>query len=1137
MVKKTTPQRSPSAAVGPDAEVAVELPVPQIHYAINNNTLDPIKARDGTAATIAFAGMGTTPITVYWAIKDQDEPVFEPIAYPGSTSGSIDIPIPWQWVSTSIGHTVLVWYTARVAGQLKKSLVLELEVQQIREEDLKESLPVFEHAKYVQSTWKLDMKTFRGDEIIRLKAWPMIQAGQRLFINVAGDQHKPPFAFSWVARDHVVTEAEAHEGHVFEFKLSRSWMARREDYSALTLHIAVIFDGTAPKPPVPVDPIYETQLPENAHEFHPRTTVLLLVDKSLHLPAPTLVEAEGSGQVDPLKLLEGATVRVCYDDMQSTDLITLRWESTFGDDAPIAPQYGVEDGCVDFHVPPLYVGMRLDNFALFSYTVTREDEVFASLEGVVRIPLPSNLPAPQVLQAYDKTLDLSRLCCKDPILYVAPWAFIDPTQRVDVYIGGTYADGSKARWNFFTDSPVTEEDVRNGWSRALPREELAKLKHDSELYIVFYVEFLPRKTGRPVYRMFPSLLLTLQTEPHLELTAPHLVESVDDGTHGWVVNPINTVEGAHLQVAYEHMCPGDRVCPTFSGTPGPGSPALECRPVEDEASLEFWVPPSAISANFNQPILLAYRVMRCDGSEWQSPAREVEVLGLSGLPTPRVEQSTGNVLDLNTFSGDATALVVVWDYMALGQACWLWVTGEQEDGSPYRFEVLEGEPVTEEWLDSGVSAQLPRLALQALADCSDFQVHFAVNFNGELDRGSAKTFPVLSLEVVQEDWVLTAPTVREAVGSQLTVYNGREGVTVRVAYERMSASHGISVCWKRSDGTCLPLMSKPGNNDPQYVDFHIPREAVIHGSGKTVKIHYTVTSLCKVATSADLDLQISVPVRLPTPVVPQATNGILDLRTFTGDADIRVEPWWFILPGQKVWLRGIGTRKDGSPYLFNIYLGKEVTAGEVTAGLRQALKRIELELLKNFSTLTFTCKVTADGSNQESAAVVFPALILSVRMEPEIRYENFTGQPNRKISAGQSVDIATMTITLLPGSGGTSGIEFYAWTTPGMLDGPALVVCSNSSNQVPEQRIRVDFKLASQRVKFAYTWQQHPVDIVFYDKTGRSIGSRYLPPAPSDNDQQNHWIDFTAPADSSITSMIVRASDHAYIDFFTFWGA
>lgn len=981
MVKETTPKSSRSAATPPPAEITVELPYPQILYAANNNILYPIDALDGTAATVAFPGMGATPVMLHWAIKDQADPAFEPIEQTGSTGGSIDIPIPWQWVSTSIGHTVLIWYTATVAGQVKSSLVLELEVQQIREDDLKASRPAFAHAQYVHSTWQLDMKTFSGDETIKVKAWPMIQAGQRLFINVAGDQHKPPFAFSWVARDHVVTAAEAIAGHVFEFKLSRSWMARREDYSALTIHMAVIFDGTSPKPPVPVDPIYETQLPENAHEFHPRTTTLLFVDPSLPLPAPTLVEAEGLEVVDPLKLLEGATVRVCYDDMRSTDSIALCWESTFGDCAPIPPQNGLDEGCIDFHIPPLYVGMRLDNFAHFSYTVTRDGGGQASPEGVVRIPLPSNLPRPQIFEAPFNTLDLGQMCCDDPVtIHVAPWPFIGTTQTVQLYIGGVNPDGSKARLYPFENEPITEEDVRNGWTRTLPRAELAALKHDSELYILFSVEFLPRKDSRPVYRAFPSLLVNLLTEPHLELPKPHLVEAVDCGTDGWVVNPVNTQEGAHIQVAYEHMCPGDQVCPVFTGTPGPGSPALECRAVgEDEQSLVFPVPASAISANLLQSVSLSYSVSRACGGAWESPAQEVHVLDISGLPKPAVEQATGNTLDLNTFAGDATATVAVWPYMALGQACWLWVTGELEDGSPHSFEVLEGVPVTEAWLAIGVDAPLPRHELQKLADCSAFAVHFAVNFNGQTDKASAKQFPVLPLDIAQQDLVLLSPTVREAVGSQLTVYNGRDGVMVRVAYERINPAHAISVCWKRADGTCLPLASKPGSSDPQHVDFHIPREAVIHGMGKTVTINYTVTSLCKVATSADLDLQISVPVRLPTPVVPQATNHILDLGTFAGNADITVEPWWFILPGQRVWLRGVGTKKDGSSYILEVYLGKGVTAEEVTAGLKSVLQRVQLEALKDGSKLIFTCKVTPDGGTHENEAVQFLQLSLTIK--------------------------------------------------------------------------------------------------------------------------------------------------------------
>lgn len=745
MAKQTSTKTSAAPEV--PAVVNPELPYPQIEYAENNNVLDPIKGINGTRAIITVANMQDAPVTLYLDIKDQALPAFEPIVVPGSTSGSVEIAIPRQWVSTCIGHTVLVKYSATVNGRLQESLVLELEIQQIREENLRESLPVFLHSRLEWSTWWLNMYEFQGDETIRVKAWPMIQAGQRLFVTVAGNQHQVPYEFIWVAFDHVVTAAQAHVDHVFEFRLSRGWMSRLDDYSALTIHMGVIWDGTAPVLPAPDDPVHENPLPINAQDFHLRTTTLLRVDPALDLPPP------------------------------------------------------------------------------------------------------------------------------------------------------------------------------------------------------------------------------------------HLKESVDCDADGWVVNPINTVDGGHIVITYEGIDAGDIVCPTFVGTPGAGSPPLECRTVQpDETSLAFPVPSSAFSANFGLPVTLTYTVSHSGTGLWQSPPRQVNVLDLTGLPTPAVEQATGQTLDLNTFSGDATATVEPWPYMALGQFCWLWVTGEREDGSAYSFQVLEGEPVSAEWLASGVNTPLARDALQSLADCSAFKVHFAVNFNGQMDKASAKEFPVLTLDIVQEDLVLTAPTVREAVGSQLTVYNGREGVTVRVAYDLINPSHTISVCWKRADGTCLPLLSKPGSSDPKYVDFQISREAVIYGIGKTVTINYTVTSACKRATSADLNLAISVPVRLPTPVVPQATNNILDLRTFAGNADITVEQWWFILPDQKVWLRGAGTKKDGSAYLLNVYLGKAVTAAEVSAGLKEVLKRNELESLKNLSSLTFTCKVTPDGSTHESDSVVFPILPLTVRL-------------------------------------------------------------------------------------------------------------------------------------------------------------
>lgn len=880
MVKKTPPQHSQTATA--------ELPYPQIQSATNNNILYPLDAEHGTAAS----GLLGQNILLHWAIKDQQQPTFEPIAHAGSASGTSTVPIPWPYVSSCIGRTVLIWYTAIVGGQASQSLVLELEIQQIREADLRESLPKFFHAKLEWSTLWLNMFDFQGDESIEIKAWPMIQAGQRLFVTVAGDQHQVPYAFIWVAFDHVVTAEEADPAHEFKFRLPRSWLAQREDYSALTTHMGVIWDGSEPVLPTPDDPVHENPLPINAQDFHLRTTTLLRVDPALHLQPP------------------------------------------------------------------------------------------------------------------------------------------------------------------------------------------------------------------------------------------HLKESVDCGAEGWLVNPVNTVEGAHIVIAYDGIHAGDRVCPNVEGAAGAGSPALECRTVQEgENSLEFKLAPSVISANFRQKMVLSYVVYSRSGT-WLSPSREVTVLDISGLPGPMVEQATGTTLDLNTFSGDPDGVVIPWNYIALGQLCWLWVTGTLEDGSPYRFEVLEGEQLSEAWLVSGVNTPLPRQELQKLADCSDFEVHFAVSFNGRGNQADAKQFPVLTLGIAQEDLVLDAPAVREAVGSQLTVYNGRDGVTVRVAYALISSRHSISLCWQRTDGTCLPLAPKPGSTEPSHVDFQIPREAVIRGIGKTVKINYTVNSRCKVATSPDLDLQISVPVRLPAPVVPQATDSILDLATFSGDADITVDPWWFILPGQRVWLRAEGTKVDGTAYTINVYLGEVLTATEVNAGLNKVLSRSELGLLKHDSSLIFTCKVTADGSARESEAVVFIALELVLRRPLIIIEERFEDQTTRSYTAGGVVETPTMNVTFVSGPF-TAGILAYEYNQ--FSSGQTYVLCRDIHHAELPQKHRFDFKYMLEYVKFAWVWKQFPGQVIFYDDRNHVLAALDFP----EENRGGFWVEYSASNGHVISSMEVLVEDYSFIDNFT----
>lgn len=741
--KKTLSPQPDKTAPRPPKKPKAQFPVPIVKFAANNSVLYPMDAIDGTEAKLTLP-TGATDCTFFIAIKDQAEPAFDPIFV---DDGDDVVPISPQLLSLMIGHTVLMRYRAIVGGKEEESLVLELEVQLLREGDLVGSRPVYEHSKNEWNTWWLRMHSFTGDETVKIEAWPLIYPGQRLFATVAGNQHIAPYRFIWIALDHVVQPHEAHAGYVFRFPLSRSWMSRLDDYSALTAHLGVIWDGTRPVFPDPGDPLLENPLPINAQDFHLRTTTLL--------------------QVDP------------YQDL-----------------------------------PP-----------------------------------------------------------------------------------------------------------------------------------------------------------------------PHLRQSVDYNG-GWHLNPELTKEGGDVDIPGLDTYAGDRVC-FFVGGPGFATKPLGCVVIEhdgDPASVKLSA--CIVACLFNESMTLTY-TLAFNESEQSSPARDVSV-SVPRFVHPTIEEATNGTVDLSTFPMDATGFMPVWAYAECSKCCWMWITGKDDDGTAYRFDVLMDAPVTDEWKANGVDAPILRADLKKLADCSEFELHFSASFCEACDLASAHAFPVQTFKIEQEPLTLTAPKVTEAVGTNLTAYNGRNGVHVEVDYVGNHAKHTISVCWKKSNGTCWPLASKPGSSTGAII-FALPPDAMIESIGKTVEITFTVTTACKVQTSPPLNLNISIPVRLPTPAVTEATphatqGGTLDLRTFVGDAHITVEKWWFMLLGQIGWLKCTGTADaSGSPYTINVAIAEPITTSDLSSGLKKLLPRAELEKLRNRTPLVVEHQATPDVGGVQSNAIAFPVLNLEFR--------------------------------------------------------------------------------------------------------------------------------------------------------------
>ncbi|AIB37730.1 MULTISPECIES: hypothetical protein [Pseudomonas] len=487
---------------------------------------------------------------------------------------------------------------------------------------------------------------------------------------------------------------------------------------------------------------------------------------------------------------------------------------------------------------------------------------------------------------------------------------------------------------------------------------------------------LPRNALEIQYRRTAALIV----DPRLDLKAPHLRQSVEYNG-GWCLNPELTRDGGTVDVSDLDTYADDRVCFFVSG-PGFEQRPLGCVTIEydgDPASVKL--SPCIVACLFNQSMTLTYTVA-FNEQEQLSPAQLVSV-SVPRFIHPNIEEATNGTVDLNIFPGAALATVPVWAYAECSSFCWMWISGEYEDGSAYRYDILLDEPVTDDWKARGVEAPIPRTELQKLADCSEFKLHFSASFCEASGLENAYEFPAQTFKIEQEPLSLPMPAVRQADGSDLTAWNGRYGVDVEVDYPKNNSRHSISVCWKKPDGTCWPLASKPGSTAGAVI-FTLPPEAVIESMGKTVQITYTVTPACKAQTSLPLNLTISLPRYLPPPAVEQATppatqKGILDLSAFFGDAVITVPKWWFMRVGHRGWLQCTGIQEDGTELVIKVMHAEIITAGDLTNGLSRELSRLELTNYVSNVELTFEFKVTVDGSTDVTKAIVFPLLKLIFR--------------------------------------------------------------------------------------------------------------------------------------------------------------
>ncbi|MGH8440074.1 MAG: hypothetical protein ACRERW_13610, partial [Pseudomonas sp.] len=232
---------------------------------------------------------------------------------------------------------------------------------------------------------------------------------------------------------------------------------------------------------------------------------------------------------------------------------------------------------------------------------------------------------------------------------------------------------------------------------------------------------------------------------------------------------------------------------------------------------------------------------------------------------------------------------------------------------------------------------------------------------------------------------LVEPTVREASGGMLNPIQARNGATVRVAYSGMLANDVLTVDWQGEGGADSYQSAQQNGSTFGYVDFAIPVSVVAASQRKTITVRYAVIRggnpglLSKPLALVVGELSQGV---LPTPVVPEANAGTLDLATFQGNATVNIQPWPLIATGQRYWIKVSGTLENGTAHNFYAAQSQIVSDSEVGAGLSRPLARSELNKLKGDSSLVIEVSVSFDGVTDQAGARAFPVLSLTLRTIP-----------------------------------------------------------------------------------------------------------------------------------------------------------
>ncbi|MHC8342860.1 hypothetical protein [Pseudomonas sp. RT6P73] len=541
----------------------------------------------------------------------------------------------------------------------------------------------------------------------------------------------------------------------------------------------------------------------------------------------------------------------------------------------------------------------------------------------------------------------------------------------------------------------------------------------------------------------------------LELKSPRVKEADDTR-----LEPLNSQTHLTAIVDYDGMQIGDQIIAIWTGADGTlpeGSHTTEAWWVVTLGPQEVPLVTTVIAFSLGKTVTVKYTVIRGSGSPVQSATLTLSVLPLpdSVLVKPLILQAANNgegaELDVSQLTANAVIRVNDWPYIALKQFVWLRVEGTNNDDSAYSqtFWQPPRSQTNPSWIDQGYYTHpIPLDELQNLKDGSVLKVSFKAGLSGSPVEDDAVSFQVRAYTI----------KALNDVKPEITTVTDSKGVEIPEGEVTFDTS--VKLTGKASNGQEVEIFDGTTSKDETTANASTGIWELWVLENAVGSHNFTAKALYGVGQSSDnRTLIVAVDEK---PVIASVTDSrgeeILDTGTTFDNS---------------VMLKGTAAKRQK----VQIYDGPTTVGAPVDVNPNDSEWTLPIKLLTN-GPHTFTTKALY------GIGLISEKRTMTLMVAPA--QENFDAQPNLIIQPGKSVDIGSMVITNVSGSGIVL-IDPIRFAYPGQLERQTLVMSGVVTI------LRIDLKSNYSEVDFWYTDvdTENKAKAVFYGVYGK-LGERPL---------------------------------------------